>query len=204
MRAPEQHRAAPAPRRCYGAPNVGIGTEARPSAGNRTRSVPARSSLADALKRDVLVEAEHRCAIPTCRQFPVHIRHVHEPADNGEDEFTNLIALCEGCYDRVKSGYLTRRSLEQYKANLSVINARYGDVERRVLQTFVQGDPSRGVLLPTGMEALMSFLARDGMVEIRVPDSESNTQRFPSFREYRLTDRGRKLVTRWAKAQPLE
>jgi hypothetical protein len=163
--------------------------------------VPARSSLTEALKRDVLVEGEHRCAIPTCRQFPVHIRHIHE---GGVDEFGNLIALCEACYDRVRSGYLTRRSLEQYKASLAIINARYGDVERRVLQIFVQGDASRGVLLPTGMEALMSFLVSDGMVEIRIPDSESNSQRFPSFREYRLTDRGRKLVTRWAKAQPLE
>jgi hypothetical protein len=172
--------------------------------GKRTRKVRARSSLTDALKRDVLVEAEHRCAIPTCRQFPVHIRHIHELVDGGEDEFANLIALCESCHDRVKSGYLTRRSLEQFKASLAIINARYGDVERRVLQTFVQGDPSGGVLLPTGMEALMSFLVSDGMVEIRVPEGESNAQRFPSFREYRLTDRGRKLVTRWAKAQPLD
>lgn len=152
----------------------------------------------------MLVEAEHRCAIPTCRQFPVHIRHINERADGGEDDVGNLIALCESCYDRVRSGYLTRRSLEQYKASLAIINARYGDVERRVLQIFVQGDASRGVLLPTGMEALMSFLVSDGMVEIRIPDGESNSQRFPSFREYRLTDRGRKLVTRWAKAQPLD
>jgi hypothetical protein len=166
--------------------------------------VPAQSSLTDLLKRDVLVEADHRCAIPTCRQFPVHVRHIHELADGGEDEFANLIALCESCYDRVKSGYLTRRSLAQYKASLAIINARYGDVERRVLQTFVQGDPSRGVLLPTGMEALMSFLVSDGMVEIRIPEGEGDAQRFPSFREYRLTERGHKLVTRWAKAQPLD
>ena len=50
----------------------------------------------------------------------------------------------------------------------------------------------------------MSFLVRDGMVEMRIPAGEGDAHRFPSFREYRLTERGRKLVTRWAKAQPLD
>jgi hypothetical protein len=34
------------------------------------------------------------------------------------------------------------------------------------------------------------------MVEVRVPENEAGKDRFPSFREYRLTERGHKLVTR--------
>lgn len=147
-------------------------------------------------ERDVLVEAGHRCAIPTCRQFPVQIQHIEEPA---ADEPDNLIALCSSCHERVTRGYITRRSLEQYKANLAVINARYGGLERRALYTFAE-DPTRAVLLPSGMETLMSFLVRDRMVEMH----EIDPNRFPSISEYRLTARGKKLVTRWAKAQPLE
>ncbi len=152
--------------------------------------------LPETLERDVLVEAGHRCTIPTCRQFPVQIHDIEEQAADGP---SSVIALCSNCHERVARGYITRRSLEQYKANLAIINARYGGLERRALYTFVE-DPTRGVLLPTGMVTLMSFLLRDRMVEVH----EIDPTQFPSFSEYRLTARGKKLLTRWAKAQPLD
>jgi hypothetical protein len=127
-----------------------------------------------------------------------------DAADGGKYEFANLIALCEGCYGRVRTGYLTRRSLKQYKASLTAINARYTELERQLLQAFVQADSHRGVLLPTAMESETSSLIGDGLVEVRVPGGEAGADRAVSFREYRLTERGHQLITRWAKAQPLD
>ena len=88
----------------------------------------------------MLVEAGHRCTIPTCRQFPVQIHDIEEQA---ADEADDVIALCSDCHERVARGYITRRSLEQYKANLAIINARYGGLERRALYTFVGGPDAR-------------------------------------------------------------
>ena len=51
------------------------------------------------LKRRVLVEAGHRCAIPTCRQIPVEVAHIVPWSENKEHEFENLIALCPNCHD---------------------------------------------------------------------------------------------------------
>ena len=45
-------------------------------------------------KREDLVEADHRCAIPTCRQTPVEIHHIVPLARVHEHTFDNLIALC--------------------------------------------------------------------------------------------------------------
>jgi len=44
--------------------------------------------------RAVLVEAGHRCAIPTCRQHPVDVDHIDDWATVKEHRFENLIALC--------------------------------------------------------------------------------------------------------------
>ncbi len=163
----------------------------------RAQNRPAADRSAEALRRALLVQAGHRCAIPTCRQFPVEIHQIND----GADEPGNLIVLCSSCHERVNRGYITRRSLEQYKANLAVLNARYGELERRALQSFAEGDGQRPVLVPAEMEMLMSFLINDGMVEQHAPRPEAGGA---GFHEYRLTPRGKKLVTRWAKAQPLE
>jgi hypothetical protein len=159
----------------------------------RDRRTPDRSG--EALRRELLVEAGHRCTIPTCRQVPVRIHHIND----GADEPGNLIVLCSGCGERVTRGYITRRSLEQYRANLAVINARYGELERRALQSFADGEGRHSVLVPAEMEMLMSFLVNDGMVERGTPETGST-----AFHEYRLTALGKKLITRWAKAQPLD
>lgn len=163
-----------------------------------------REHIPAATERAVLVEAGHRCAIPTCRQFPVEIHHIQEVAKGGSNEFNNLIALCATDHDRVTGGYITRLEVESYKANLGVINARYGDLEQRVLALFADNPAATHALLPTGLELLMSFLINDEMVELRVPADEVNTMRYPSFREYWLTGRGKELVARWVAAQPIE
>lgn len=43
------------------------------------------------------------------------------------------MALCPTCHTRYDKGEIDRPAMRQYKANLSVVNSRYGDVEKRVL-----------------------------------------------------------------------
>jgi hypothetical protein len=85
-----------------------------------------------------LIEAGHRCAIPTCRAHPVEIDHIDDWAKVQEHRFENLIALCPTCHARKgdKPGQIDRKSLRYYKANLGLLNARYGEVERRLLEWF--------------------------------------------------------------------
>jgi 5-methylcytosine-specific restriction endonuclease McrA len=59
-----------------------------------------RPSIPLPLERDVLMEAGHRCAIPTCKQTPLEIAHII-PYDNVlKHEFDNLITLCPNCHRR--------------------------------------------------------------------------------------------------------
>src|SRR5215470_7407008 len=94
------------------------------------RAIPAD------VKRAVLVEAGHRCAIPACRQIPPEIAHIVPWKNVQRHDFENLIALCPTCHTRFDAGQIDRLAMRQYKANLALLNSRYGEMERRVLEWF--------------------------------------------------------------------
>jgi 5-methylcytosine-specific restriction endonuclease McrA len=63
------------------------------------------------IRRRVLVEAGHRCAIPTCRYIEVDIHHIIPWATCQAHEYDNLIALCPNCHRRADRGEIDRKSL---------------------------------------------------------------------------------------------
>jgi len=117
-----------------------------------------RPAVPRAIERQVLIEAGHRCAIPSCRQIPVEIAHIAPCADVRKHEFENLIALCPTCHTRYDSGQIDRSSMRQYKANLSVLNSRYGDLERRVLVYYAE-HPNYPKYLPSGRPCLAAHVS---------------------------------------------
>jgi HNH endonuclease len=128
--------------------------------------VADRPHLPNSIRRAVLVEAGHRCAIPTCREHPVEVAHI-EPrkGDGSNDVFENLIALCPTCHTRHDKGEVDRPAMRQYKANLSVVNSRYGDVEKRVLEFFADDPGNNAIQLPGGFSLLLRNLIKDGLLE---------------------------------------
>lgn len=132
-----------------------------------------------------MIEAGHRCAIPMCRAVaPLQIDHIVDWAQVQRHEFENMIVLCANCHGLKTNGHIDRLSLRRYKANLAVINSRYGDLERRALEYFAEqrerhrpifdGQPDvapdwpRGLALavPGTMRLLMMYLVHDGYVEL--------------------------------------
>jgi hypothetical protein len=81
--------------------------------------VPAnRPHIPSELERRVLVEAGHRCAIPTCRNTPVDLAHIEPWAKVREHRFENLITLCPTCHRRYDRGEIDRLSMLAYKEQL--------------------------------------------------------------------------------------
>jgi 5-methylcytosine-specific restriction endonuclease McrA len=70
-----------------------------------------RPAIPAALKRQILVEAGHRCAIPVCRQVPVEIAHIVPWEKVKEHTFDNLIVLCPTCHTRFDKGEIDRKSM---------------------------------------------------------------------------------------------
>ncbi|WP_223838160.1 HNH endonuclease signature motif containing protein [Streptomyces venezuelae] len=69
----------------------------------------------------MLIEAGHRCAIPTCKATPVEIAHIVPWSKVRKHEFKNLIALCPTCHTRFDDphGPIGLKAMRQYKANLN-------------------------------------------------------------------------------------
>lgn len=147
------------------------------------------------------MEAGHRCAIPTCRQTPVELAHIEPWNTVKEHTFDNLIALCPTCHTRYDKGDIDRRAMLQYKANLSILNGRYGDLERRVLRYFATHPDWDSIYLPKGLDILLMYLFDDGLLV------EKNDLKYLFSKEgtmYQITSKGREFVERWLKAEKLE
>ncbi len=165
-----------------------------------------RPSIPAELERALMVEAGHRCAIPTCRAVaPLVIEHIVDWSIVKEHKFENMIVLCANCHGLKGDGprKLDRKSLKQYKLNLGIINSRYGDIERRVLEFFATNPDANTIRLPGGLDILVAYLIIDGLLVKPPPAGGIYFGDVPMHQVYVLTQPGRDFVRKWAEAQPV-
>lgn len=67
-----------------------------------------RPSIPADLRRRVLVEAGHRCAIPTCRAIMTDVHHIVPWEECQEHSYENLISLCPNCHRLVHDGKIDK------------------------------------------------------------------------------------------------
>ena len=127
-----------------------------------------------------MLEVGYRC--PLCNQTEsLEIEHIEEYSELRKHEFTNMIVLCANCHGRKKDTsnprHINRASLRTLKQNLMLLNGRYSDLERRVLevfQKFIRANPQVRFppvfALPDTMELLVRRLADDGLATIHHRD----------------------------------
>lgn len=89
----------------------------------------SRPKIPAELKRRVLCEAGHRCAIHTCRHIEVEIHHIVPWSQCKDHQYENLIALCPNCHKMAGKGCIDRKSLKIYKANLRQAHDRFSQLE---------------------------------------------------------------------------
>jgi len=71
------------------------------------------------LRRRILVEAGHRCAIHTCRHPDADVHHIIPWEQCRQHSYDNLIALCPNCHRRAGTGEIDRKALRLYKAQIA-------------------------------------------------------------------------------------
>jgi len=135
---------------------------------------------------------------------PVEIAHIVPWANVREHTFDNLIALCPTCHTRYDRGEIDRRSMQQYKANLSVLNGRYGDLEQRILRLFAQETTANQIWLPGGLDILLMYLMQDGLLSDTGQNGGVTIAGVPSRELYQLTPAGREFIQKWLTAQEIE
>lgn len=124
-----------------------------------------------------------------------------------------MIVLCNNDHFRFDSGQIAHQSMRAYKANLAVLNGRYSDVERRLLEHFADTGLDSSIEIDDGEFVTLSLrnLIRDGLVDAFRPPQPGIIARRPDgtmkarggWVVYTLTDPGRDFVKRWIGAESL-
>ena len=164
-----------------------------------------RENVPIGTQRNVLIEAGHRCAIPTCRQHPVDIHHIVPYAESRDNSFGNLIALCTQCHARFhRTKEIDQKSLRIYKHNLGLLNQRYGEFERRALELFCENEETNAIRLAGLSELQVFYLLKDGLLAKNGKHSNILLGGIRTWEEYQLTDQGKALVEDLKQARSLE
>ena len=151
-----------------------------------------------ARKRLALVEAGHRCAIPTCRHPTTEIAHIVPESQGHDDSFENLIALCPKCQKKE----IDAQSIRMYKHNLEILNSRYSDFERRVFDQIAETD-RRSFIVEAGLEIPLLHAVNDGLLK-RVELAPVAVQRGePTHYTYEVTDEGLDFVNRYVRGEDI-
>ena len=179
-----------------------IGRLAKTRRADQTASAPwpagrglGRGGIAGVLrarKRMALVEAGHRCAIPTCRHPTTEIAHIVPESESHDDSFENLIALCPKCQKKE----IDAQSMRMYKRNLEILNSRYSDFERRVFDQIAETD-QRSFVVEAGLEIPLLHAINDGLLRRVELAPVAIQQGEPTHYKYEVTDEGLDFVNRY-------
>jgi len=125
-----------------------------------------RPAIPADLRRRVLVEAGHRCAIPTCRYIEVDIHHIIPWETCQNHEYDNLISLCSNCHRRADRGEIDRKSLRLYKANLRFAHDKFSQLELDILFQLFQAGDGASIQWPPFLHILVKRISDAGYIAI--------------------------------------
>ncbi len=197
-------------------------------------TVKNRKKIRAEVSRQLFEEAGFRCAVPNCRETSELDRaHIVPHSKTQDNSFENLIILCTGCHRKYDNKKIPRTAILNYKKNLAVLNGRYNDFERRLLEDFHARGTAETIELEHAetTKLMLRNLVRDGIVrveqgrlhEVRYANggtarvlNTTFTSPYVTRREpspivgrnggtdlYTLTDAGQVLVARWFGAVPI-
>ena len=136
----------------------------------------SRPSIPAELKRRVLCEAGHRCAIHTCRSIiEVDIHHIVPWSKCKEHNYENLIALCPNCHRLADRGRIDQKSLRIYKANLRYVYDKFSQFEVDVLFALHDQPEKSALPFPPFMELLIKRILDAGYIGMEHPTGSVHT-----------------------------
>lgn len=151
-----------------------------------------------AVKRRVLVEAGHRCAIPTCRNPTNELAPITPEPPSRHDSFENLIALCPDCQRKE----IDPQSIRMHKRNLGILNSRYSDFERRVFDQIAETG-QRSFIVAVGLEIPLLHAVNDGLLKRAELSPGAIGRCEPTHYKYEVADAGLNFVSRYIQGEDI-
>ena len=163
------------------------------------------------MRQVVLLEAGYKCANPICRHIlTLELHHIVWVKDGGENEPSNLLALCPNCHALHTKGHIPEHAIYTWKSMLVALNSAdhasadlllllASEEERIAAAENPDEEPPPFRFTGDGLPALSGLIA-SGLIIVGKRFSGVNAwgSSMPSF-EVTLTKAGRKLVDAWRK-----
>lgn len=159
----------------------------------------SRKAIPAELKRRILVESGHRCAIPTCRFPTTELAHIEPYSKVKKHEYNNLIALCPNCHTRFDNGEIDKKSMIFYKNKVRFLSDRYSKYELNVLDYLRNHS---GAVVFDYLMAKNLFdeeLIEVSYAGITYGDDEIFLDNYGVDITVSLTEKGKKLLENWEK-----
>ena len=154
-----------------------------------------RPAIPTDLRRQILVETGHRCAIPTCRSIHVDIHHIIPWEQCKNHEYVNLIALCPNCHRMAEKDEIDRKSLRMYKNNLRFLYDKFTIFEIDVLFELYKIPVDHMIQIPPFMELLLKRIVEANLVEYQRTPVGVSIGGMKSNPDYlRITPQGKEFV----------
>ncbi len=164
-----------------------------------SRNIPAE------IKRQVLIEAGHCCAIPTCQFYATEFAHIEPFNTVKEHKVDNIIALCPNHHDMYDNKKLIdRKSIMIYKQKLQFLHKRYTKYELRVLAILAEKP-----VVAVGGEIQVLGLLKDNLIKnaktfatlnLKMHNKQGNVvfedEAIQTFAAV-LTDKGKQFINNW-------
>lgn len=161
-----------------------------------------RPTIPQAVRREILIEASYRCAVPRClTALAIDVHHIDENSFNNEP--SNLIALCPTCHSAFHRKTYSVEAIRFWKLMLQQLNAAYDRNTINLLLMLSDFDLRSGFRYEVTGDGLIAFspLIASGLANITVfyrPD----IQRAVPYYEVKLSEKGQATMKAWKAGDP--
>lgn len=160
----------------------------------RTNRLRERERLPVQTRVVVLTESGYRCAVPTCRNIlALDMHHIWEVSAGGDDDPSNLIALCPTCHALYHRGTIRAESIYVYKAMLVAITRAF-DLESVDRLLFLESC-GEDFLIVSG-DGLLHFGRLIAARLATVKQMANNNWQIVTY-AVNISDKGRQLIQAW-------
>jgi hypothetical protein len=161
-----------------------------------------RVAIPVSVKREVLIEASYRCAVPRCLDaIAIDVHHIDgNPANNDQ---SNLIALCPTCHAAFHRKTYSVEAIRFWKLMLQQLNAAYDRNTINLLLMIAHMEEAGWKKFEVTGDGFLPFspLLVGGLIFVTVFHRAAYDRGIPYY-EIALSDRGRAMMKAWKEGDP--
>jgi hypothetical protein len=166
------------------------------------KPMTSRPSIPATVRREILIEASYRCAVPRCMSpLAIDVHHIDgNPANNDP---SNLIALCPTCHSAFHRKTYSLEAIRFWKLMLQQLNAAYERNTINLLLMLARLEESGWKNFEVTGDGFLAFspLLASGLIKVNIFHRAAMDRGIPYY-EITLSEQGQATMKAWKEGNP--